>query len=505
MRRQVHVVPHARARVDLFERNKTNTGWGDLSAARLITVMNNAAKGEVADWADLCEYMIDSDDLFSSLYETYVTRIVQADWIVAPNPYGDRELAKKAAHLCDNLFARISNTNQLMRDLLHAVSPGYSVNEIHWARDHANSLNYVDRVEHVHGHRIRFDLRWQPRLYDRGLRMGADGYGEVAAPNLWVVHKHQIQSGYPGIAGVMRSCAIKWLFRRWVAKWEINNLEVHGRPIVYAEVGPNTPETVRSQILTDLENLSADHYGVMEAGTKLIVDATAAASKNYEAFRQFANGTKGDIVTAWIGHSDAVDPGAHGSQSAIETRAGETADPRMVSRGVSLGNTIASQLFRPMIELNSHKLGVDADKWQMVPVPEFRLKTAADEAEVDQSDLADERADEGGKTSVQVPGEVRREPSGDAPAPVVTRNEPVDGTQFKSVTELVEKVATGAVPIESAKGILTVLLHVAEDDADRILAGIVVKRAPEPTPDDAPPPSPKSKSPLARALRGEIN
>src|SRR3990167_8926329 len=358
VRNVVHIIPRARARLDRMERYRTNTKWGDVSASRLIQVMQNAAKGDVAEWADFCEFAIDSDELFLSLYDTRVSRVVQADWIVAPSRFGDRRLSVAARNLCDQLLGRVENVNDMIRWLLHAIAPGFSNIELHWGRDDDNQLNFVTHVEHVHGHRFRYDLNWQPRLYDQGMRHSGDGYGEHLRPNGWVTHVRQVQAGYPGVAGIMRSCAIKWLFRRWAAKWEVANLEVHGRPLVYAEVGPNTPETVRDQILEDLGNLSADHYGIMETGTKLIVDATAAAARNYEAFREFANATKADITTAWMGFSDAIDPGEHGSQSAIEGLASISAYPKMVADGIAVGEVIARQLFRPFLRFNSHKLGV---------------------------------------------------------------------------------------------------------------------------------------------------
>ncbi len=505
----VHLVPRAKARVDRFERFRTNTQWGDITAAKLISVMQNAAKGEVADWADLCEYMIDTDELLTSLYETRMSRVVQADWIVSPSKYGDRGLAVAARNLCDDLLSRVENFDDSMRDVLHALAPGFSANELQWARDHRNGLNYVASIDHKHGHRFRYDEQWNLRLYDRGMRPGPDGYGERLTRNGWLVHRHRVQAGYPGIAGIMRSVAIKWLFRRWAAKWEVSNLEVHGRPMVYAKVGGNTPDAVREQILTDLENLSSDHYGIMEAGTELVVEASAAASKNYEAFRAFADATKADIVTAWLGFSDAVDPGKHGSQSAVGTRTGFAGDPRMVSDGLSVGSVIRHQLFRPFIELNTHKLGIGASEVGRVPLPEFRLKTAADEESVDIEDLEDERREEGVRATVQVPGEVGRaaapEPT-PSPEPAEPAKTAMQGGQVDSLKGIVRDAHEHKIPRESAIALITAAYpSIDAATADRIV-GVIPEKAPAPIPQAPVPPAdppPKSTSPLAMALRGE--
>jgi len=468
------------ARVDRNERFRTNNRWGQLSTPTLSTVLQQAAKGDIADWADLCEFMIDTDELMTSLYTTRLTRVSQADYVVAPNEHGNPKLAELAAEFVNEQLGRIGNWQKARKEMLHAIAPGFSASQMHWLRDDARRLWYVSNIEHVHGHRFRYGMAWDLRLYDRGMRQGADGYGEVLKPGKWIIHTHQEQAGYPGIAGVMRACAYAWLFRRWVREWEVGHLETHGSPLLYGKVPHKTPDAVREQIIADLERLSTDQVGVMEGDVELIVDASAAAAKSYEAFQAFAIRSKEAITAAWLGIEDAVGPGASGSQAAVSVRAGVAMDPRMVSDGDGLATTLQGSLFKWLIHYNAHLLGAPADE---VPIPTFRLKTADDEVVRDRSDkieeLEDEAAAEG--ESIEVQDEVAEEVK--APTPAIP-SEPVG----MSDTD-VDRVATR----------LRTLL--AEPPK------ALPRKGPPNTPESAPrtlQTTDASQSAIAKALRGEL-
>lgn len=464
--------PRLQARtVDSLDRWNARSGqWGELSAATLANTLRKAERGEIEDWADLCEFMVGTDPLVQSNFVTRRDRVLQADWIVAPNKNGDRELARRAARFCRKLFDRIENQYDGLRHLMGALSPGFSFVECVWEYDSRDDVTYVSKFIPQHGHRFRYGVQWDPRFYDRGRKPGADGYGEHLKPYSWLVHHHFEQPGTPGVAGVMRSCALPWLFRRWASKWEMGNLEVNGRPLVYAKVPRDTPRNVRVQIQEDLERLSADHAGVMEQGVDLVVEASAQAAAGYNAYRTFADGMAKEIDRAWHGISDATEPGTHGSQSAVETRTGLAMDPRMVSDGIELGETITRQLFRAFIALNRHHFfGLEPG---IVPLPEHRFRTAADEAEVDAEDLRQERRDAGEQAQ---PAE-----------------QPMDREQASAVLEIVKEATAGGITREAGIALArSIAPQLTEKRAAEMFGG-------------APSAVAQSKSPLARALRGEL-
>ena len=382
-------VPFTQARIDRYERWRTNTRWGDLKASTLTAVLNDAAIGNIADWIDLCEFAIGTDALLASLYDTRISRVAQADFIIAPNTIGNPRAASLAAEFVNEQLSRIEDLHQSLRDLLHAIAVGVAVCENEWEHDEQTHTNYVRRLHFRHSHRFRYDESWQLRLWDSGRRRGEGStYGEALDPRLFTIHQYRLFASYPGIGGIMRMCAYPWVFGRWVGKMWVGGVEKHGSPLVYAKVQPNTPSNVRTQILEDLENLSSDHVGVIELPNELIVEAAAAAAGSHEAYRDYMTYRDAEITKAWLGASDIVDPGKHGSQSAVDTRASITTDPRMVTDGEALAASLQRTLFKQLIALNPGKFGCPVEQ---VPIPSMKLKTADDEVHRDPTDLAAEQ------------------------------------------------------------------------------------------------------------------
>lgn len=377
--------PSVTARVDRAERWQTNTRWGDLSASQLGAVMQAAQRGDIADFAELVEFAISTDEHLQSLYTTRLSRVSQAEYEIVPSPFGDPALAKAAAAFVSEQMARVENYDAAIHKILHAIAIGYSASEMVWAQDTAG-INYVQRIEFRHPRRFRFSPQWTLRLWDRGRRRGADSYGESLDPRLWIVHEHQELAGYQGVGGVMNSCMWTWMFTRWVRKFWIGDVEKHGSPLVYATVKPNTPKPVRDQLLSDLENLSADHVGVLEDGATIVVEAAAqaAASKKHEEFMRFANE---GLAKAWLGAGDAVDPGVNGARGAVETRMSATTDPRMVTDGKLFATSMRMSIIKQLISFNAHHIvrGVSVDK---IPLPLMRMKTAHDEVRPDMGAVA---------------------------------------------------------------------------------------------------------------------
>jgi hypothetical protein len=145
---------------------------------------------------------------------------------------------------------------------------------------------------------------------------------------------------------------------------------------------------VRDQLLSDLENLSADHVGVLEDGATIVVEAAAqaAASKKHEEFMRFANE---GLAKAWLGAGDAVDPGVNGARGAVETRMSTATDPRMVTDGKLFATSMRMSLIRQLINFNAHHIArsVSVDK---IPLPLMRMKTAHDEVRPDMGAVAED-------------------------------------------------------------------------------------------------------------------
>lgn len=414
--------PTLQARIDRQERWRTNDRWGDLGATQLANVLSQASRGDVYDYADLVEYAITTDPDLLSLYTTRVVRVAQADYIIKPNQFGNQQAAELAAEFVNEQLGRLENFQDAMCALLHAIGLGYQPAEMVWDRDASTKTHYVESIVERHAHRFRYDLQWNLRLYDHGRRRGpaeAMGYGEALDPQTFIVHTHKEVAGYPGIAGVMRACIWRWMFARWAEKWRMNYLEKYGSPYIYGVVPKGTPEAARNKFLDVLTDMTAEHAGVIEEGDKIVIEQAGTQAKGDDSFDKYQQFVQRSLAKAWLGASDIVDPGANGSQAAVTTRTSATTDPRMVTDGVRLANTLKRTLFKQLLLRNAHKF-----QWPigMIPLPEMKLKTADDEVKTDAGAKATEIADQqhaanAGSGEDVTPYEVQGDPDAMPPNP----------------------------------------------------------------------------------------
>jgi phage gp29-like protein len=382
------------APISRYERFNTSASgrFGDMWAPQLTAILWKLDQGYLDDWADLVEFAISTDATLASLYVTRISRVAQASFNVVPSKFGDPTLAKQAADFVRSQMARVEDFQSTIKHLLHAIFVGQSFAEMEWMRDGPDSdpTYYVRRFLPLHTHRFRYDEKWLPRLYDRGMRAGKgngtnDIYGEVLDPRRFVVHRHQEIAGYPSVAGVMRPGIWTWLFMRWTDRWALNATEQHGKPFIYAKVAANTPESVRNEIKQNLEDLTSDHVAVVEQGGEIVFQSSTLTTSSSNMFELMLNRYEARLGKLIMGASDITDPGKSGSQAAVTTRAGVTADPRMVTDGIALSGTIERSYFKWLLTLNVHKFGGG-----MPPVPTWEAKTAGDEVQVDKQDAIEQ-------------------------------------------------------------------------------------------------------------------
>jgi phage gp29-like protein len=369
--------PSITARVNLAERwRRTGSRFGDLSASQLTSIRNKLFKGDPWDWVDLCEFWLNSDPDLASLCGTRLDRLMDREWEVVPNEFGDQRLAQDAANLVHELLAKIENWDHAIRMLGGAVSSGFAASECQWEYDRGQKVFYAKRIHDRHAHRFRWGPHWDLRFYDKGQRPGADGYGETLDPKLWIVHVHQEQPGYPCNAGLQLPCSYHNAFSRWVEKMRIGAVEKWGQPIPVLTVTGDTPEASRQQQLEDLQQMSSDGAFVTEAPNVLaVLEGTSGGSGSMH--KETLDDYYKQRARLWLGTSDMADPGKFGTQGAVGERVDATSDPKTVADAKRLAQSLHLSLLRNFVLFNAKKLGGNpAD----IPVP--KLKAWKDESDM---------------------------------------------------------------------------------------------------------------------------
>ena len=361
--------PRVAARITRTERwRRTGSRFGDLSGSQLTSVLYQLDRGDPWDWCDLVEFWLSTDPDLASLYGTRIDRVLDRDWEVTPNEFGDQRLAELAAEFALEAIAKIENWDHALRGIAHAVAPGFSANELIWDYDRAQRVHFVRRIEHRHGHRFRYGPGWKLRFYDRGQVQSADGYGEVLNPDQWIVHQHQEQAGYPTVGGVMRASAKHNMLAGWVEKFRIAHVEKFASPVPSLQVSPDTPEETRRQMLDDLQDMSSDHAYVTELPNQLVLIASPAGAST-GAHKETLDDYYKQRARLWLGSSDVADPGEHGSQGAVGERIDATSDPKTVSDCKGIATTLHYSLLTALIKFNAHRIGAPA---ALIPIPKLK-------------------------------------------------------------------------------------------------------------------------------------
>lgn len=391
----------ATANVTMHERwLAPSSRFGELTGAQLTQIVNQLDRGYLEDWIDLVQFFLTTDTDFAHLHAQRIERLVQQDWRIVPASDGDARLASLAAEFCDEHVRRIQDLHRAFKFIAHAITPGFSANEMIWKIDSRANCYVVDRIEHRHGHRFRYSPTWTLRLYDRGQRQGPDGYGEVLDPRKWIVHTHADQAGYPSVYGLARSVAWDLLFLRYGRRFRITGVEKFGNPYVWLTIVSQAKPEVRQKALRALEKLSATQVGVFEDGNTLNMEMPASSQGAGTPQKMLIDDLVGALTRRYLGTSDATTPGEHGSNAAVETRTEAQTDPLTNGDIKAFCYTISETLLKQMCRINWHKFGVQSP--DDIPTPKLERAeppkpVMPQPPEITSGDEEDDEGDEGGE------------------------------------------------------------------------------------------------------------
>jgi phage gp29-like protein len=347
------------SKIDDTERWRSGSRFGELSPATLTSILQEAGEqGKLTRWADLCEWMVETDSHLASLHSTRISRVVQAPRRIVPGTHPDprrQSYAEQGAKFIGGVIDAIENWDTYMTWFLGALGRGYSASEYRWERNVAMNAMVVTGFRFAHPHRFQWGEDWDLRLYEDGRKDG-NTYGQALTPDNWLVHIAGNEGTYPGKAGYFRGCSWPWLYKIWFKKFYAHGVEVNGSPYIYAIVPNEAKASVMDQMVTALENMSYDTVGAFREGTDIntLQGANIGDGSVYTKAIETADAQQTKLI---LGAEDIVTPGLHGSQSAVETRTEETLDPRTVSDAKRLANDLRSQLFEPLCRLNKHLFG----------------------------------------------------------------------------------------------------------------------------------------------------
>src|SRR5574343_644245 len=328
----------------------TTDSFGALKMSTLHRILRDAEKGDLEDFADLCEYMLATDPHMRALYETRVLAVSGSAWALEPASDDPQDVA--VSEMLTEELRKVSDIERMFGDLLHAVALGWATAEHRWSRD--GSVWRSD-PQWIHPRDVGFANDWtiEVRTWE-GARAKwirtADHAGK------FIVHAPRTMNATPVKSGVMVACAWPWLFKRYNEKFRNAAMERFGTPKVAAFTPPAATQEAITALQEGLESLSYDHVAVFEAGidVRLFEPAKDAGSSCNEVIAELDNA----LTKAWLGSTLNTEVGATGGNRALgESQFATTILPRLQSDASRLANTIERDYFRVWIQHNAHLFG----------------------------------------------------------------------------------------------------------------------------------------------------
>lgn len=341
--------------------------FAQFTPASLGAILRQTERGEIRDWADLCDRMAIDAEVKASI-ESRLAAISGSRWTIEAALTGDPardRYSDDAAAFADRVLRNIPDFEQCVQDLLVGIGNGLGVAEIDWRYEGGTWLPFPSWV---HTRRFRFSPEWEPRIVDTGDALHVQGL--ELEPGKWIVHSPRPIAGYPTMTGAMRTVCWPYLFKRWCQQFWLQGAERFAWPFMFATVPRDAGPEVRAKALDGLEKLSADHAAVTEDGNAFtLLESTV---KDAGTWQQFHTAMNAEIAKGILGMSDATAPGKIGAYGAVESRKGISVDPRQALDERSIAGTIRRDLTHWVLYYNRHLFG-----GVMPPVPHIRWEIAS--------------------------------------------------------------------------------------------------------------------------------
>lgn len=349
--------------------------FASLQPETLAAIQTQLEQGQLRDWADLCDRMLQRDADILATYESRLSVVSGAELLVEPGvPTGDpvRDMWSDEAAAWVDSWLRKMPVSRYAHESLDGIGKGLSVHEIIW--DHTDSGLVPVELEWIHLRRFCYGPDWRPRICDKGGDVPYSPTGYELERDRFVVHEPRALPGYP-TGGVMRPVMWLFLFKSWAMQFGVQGAEQFAYPLKVATISRGGDESVRAAAREWLENLSQDHAAVIDEGTR--IELLESTVKDGNVWSNLIKACNEGIAKALLGMSDLADPTRVGAYAAVETRKGATVDARVLKDERALALTWERDLVEPALRANVDRFG-----GMIPPVPRLRWSIAARRQEI---------------------------------------------------------------------------------------------------------------------------
>lgn len=353
--------------------------WRDYASAgltpsKLASLLKEADSGDVRRQAELFGQMEEKDAHLLGEVSKRRNAILDVPFELSPATENDPRDAK-IAEFVEQVFADITDWEDVLSAMQDAVGKGYAGLEINW--DVSAGQAVPQSLDFIEPKRFQFRdnsgyLRKVPLLLTDADPMGI----EIPAWKM-LFHRYGGKSGHPARSGVHRVCAWMYLFRNYSLKDWVAFLEVFGMPLRLGKYDAGASKEDKDALVTAIRALGSDAAGIISKNTEIeFIESVKKGAAGDNPFEALANFCAKEISKALLGQTLTADVGDTGSYAASQTHNEVRLDLAKADTR-SVAATIRDQLIRPIVGFN---FGWDADipKYAAAWEKEDDLKAKAD-------------------------------------------------------------------------------------------------------------------------------
>jgi phage gp29-like protein len=332
-----------------------NTVADLLTPARLMSLLREAEQGNILHQMELFEAMEERDARLSGLFTQRKAGVTSCGFALEPGD--DSAQALRARDFCAALLpagdgkrlGRIQSWSDRLRDLLDAVSKGFSCLEILWETSERQWAP-VDL-------KFRPQRWWTLDLVDRQkllLRDVSAPLGLPVNPFNFVMHRHNAHSGSLQRGGISLACARPFLVRNYALRDWLQLADLCGIPVRLGELPAGATQEDADLMWRALTSLGSAAAGMVPSGGKITFADNARQANDGELFDKLRERAGGEMDLAILGQMFTSGSGAGGGRGlGFSGQAHENVRFDLVdSDARALDETLNRQFFGPVTLLN---------------------------------------------------------------------------------------------------------------------------------------------------------
>ena len=314
-----------------------------ITPARLNEILQQAELGFIMSQHELFEDMEERDGHVFSELAKRKRATIKLDWeVVAPR--GATAQEQQDAEWVEETLRDMADFEDVMYDLLDAVSHGFAALEVEWRR--IGKFWLMDKLHHRPQSWFMMDYLTRTELRLRDFTVE----GQALKPFGWVLHTHRAKSGYLARSGLARILVWPYLFKHYSVGDLAEFLDICGIPLRLGKYPGNATKEEKAALWRAVAGMGHAAAGIIPQSMQVDFEQAAQGSeKPFETMIRWCEHTQTKAITGSLPFNER---GGGGIGNGLADLANEVRKEIRDSDAKQLAGTITQQIIYPLLAIN---------------------------------------------------------------------------------------------------------------------------------------------------------